>query len=57
MRTRDRIVLPLVVGKETVKTHMGSILRKLGLRNRTQLARVVPRASGPPSDQEAAARP
>jgi DNA-binding NarL/FixJ family response regulator len=27
------------MGRETVKTHMSNVLRKLGLDNRTQLAR------------------
>ncbi len=36
--TNPQIAQDLVMGRETVKTHMASILRKLGLRNRTELA-------------------
>lgn len=39
--TNPQIADHLVVGRETVKSHMASILRKLGVRNRTELARLV----------------
>ncbi len=46
--TNPQIADRLVVGKETVKSHMAAILRKLALENRTQLARAVPPPAEPP---------
>jgi len=43
--TNPQIAERMVVGRETVKTHMASILRKLGLTNRTQLARALAEAT------------
>ncbi len=37
-RTNPEIAHTLLMGRETVKTHVSSILRKLGLANRTQVA-------------------
>lgn len=37
-RTNPEIAEALLMGRETVKTHVSSILRKLGLGNRTQVA-------------------
>jgi DNA-binding CsgD family transcriptional regulator/tetratricopeptide (TPR) repeat protein len=37
--TNAQIAEALLMGRETVKTHMSNVLRKLGLDNRTQLAR------------------
>jgi len=37
-RTNPEIAQDLVMGRETVKSHVSSILRKLGLANRTQVA-------------------
>lgn len=39
--TNRQIAERLIVGQETVKSHMASILRKLSLTNRTQLARAM----------------
>lgn len=39
--TNPQIAERMVVGRETVKTHIASVLRKLGLRNRTELAGAV----------------
>ncbi|MEZ5144411.1 MAG: helix-turn-helix transcriptional regulator [Acidimicrobiales bacterium] len=36
--TNPEIAQTLLMGRETVKTHVSSILRKLGLANRTQVA-------------------
>ena len=36
--TNPEIAHALLMGRETVKTHVSSILRKLGLANRTQVA-------------------
>lgn len=46
--TNPQIADRLVVGKETVKSHMAAVLRKLALENRTQLARAVPPPAEPP---------
>lgn len=37
-RTNPEIAQTLLMGRETVKTHVSSILRKLGVANRTQVA-------------------
>jgi predicted ATPase/DNA-binding CsgD family transcriptional regulator len=42
-RTNPEIAEALIVGRATVKTHVSSILRKLGLANRTQLAGLAAR--------------
>jgi DNA-binding CsgD family transcriptional regulator len=39
--TNPQIADTLLMGRETVKTHVSSILRKLGLANRTQVASAV----------------
>lgn len=39
--TNARIASELLMGRETVKSHVSSILRKLGLENRTQVAAAV----------------
>lgn len=39
--TNPQIAERLVIGRETVKSHMTAVLRKVGLRNRTELARAV----------------
>jgi DNA-binding NarL/FixJ family response regulator len=36
--TNRQIALQLNIGENTVRTHVGSLLRKLGLSNRTELA-------------------
>jgi DNA-binding CsgD family transcriptional regulator len=38
--TNPEVAQRLIMGRATVKTHVSSILRKLGLDNRTQLARL-----------------
>jgi len=39
--TNPQIAVQLVMGRETVKSHMSAILRKLGLTNRIELAAAV----------------
>lgn len=46
--TNRQIAERLIVGQETVKSHMASILRKLSLTNRTQLARAMSERSRHP---------
>lgn len=45
--TNRQIAERMIVGQETVKSHMTSILRKLALTNRTQLARAIGGRSQP----------
>lgn len=40
-RTNPEIAAKLLVSKETVKTHLSSIFRKLDLTNRVELAKAV----------------
>jgi DNA-binding CsgD family transcriptional regulator len=40
-RTNPEIARELLMGRETVKTHVSAILRKLGLANRTQVASAI----------------
>ena len=39
--TNTQIAERLMMGRETVKTHVSHVLAKLGARNRTELARIV----------------
>lgn len=45
-RTNPEIAHALLMGRETVKSHVSSILRKLGLANRTQVASALAARAG-----------
>ena len=45
-RSNPQIAAELLMGTETVKTHLSRVYAKLGVANRTELAAVVPPASG-----------
>lgn len=51
-RTNPEIAEALIMGRATVKTHISTILRKLGLDNRTQLAGLVARRDRAPAGGE-----